>query len=73
MHEHADILAPIRGEPASASHGKASTSELDEVHRLKQEISKQVKTLVKELLKDASPRVEELVRTQLTDEFRFWR
>jgi hypothetical protein len=47
--------------------------QLDEVHRLKEEISRAVTALVNKMTKGIDPEIDELVRTQLTEQYRFWR
>ncbi len=46
---------------------------LNEVHKLKELISKQVHELVDRMCTYCDEDVEQLIRTQLNDEFRFWK
>jgi len=52
-----------------------TTEELDLANKVRNEISKEVKKLVKKIMKDKKVpyAVDELVRTQMSDEFRFWK
>lgn len=45
----------------------------DRVHELKEFIYYAVHDLVDEVLKNEDPLVEEYVRLQLTEQFRFWK
>jgi predicted transcriptional regulator len=47
--------------------------ELDEVHEMKGKICKAVHELVDRMTENLPDRIDDLVRQQLVEEFRFWR
>jgi len=47
--------------------------QFDEVYKRKQAISEEVRELVRQRLLNVDPEVEEEVRMQLTEQFRFWK
>lgn len=47
--------------------------DIDRVHQLKEELWNKIHDLVDENLKGEKPEVEDLVRLQMTETFRFWK
>ncbi len=47
--------------------------QLERVHERKEAISTSVTALVAQMLEGENPEVEYLVRTQLTEQYRFWK
>lgn len=50
-----------------------SESDFDKVEEIKNKIWKEVHDLVDANLVNTSPEIEEMIREQLTEQFRFWR
>lgn len=50
-----------------------SEEEWDQVQELKDKISDAVEALVDDMTKDVSSNIDAAVRTQLSEQFRFWR
>lgn len=48
-------------------------AELDHVYELREKIEAAVKALVDEALKNETAEIDDLVRMQMTENFRFWK
>lgn len=50
-----------------------SEEDMDRVYELRRTIEKDIRNVLSRVLRGAKPEVEDLVRTQLGEQFRFWK